>query len=107
MKAGEEFSRLRLSGIMSRKAAANMKPEPKAKKYFKYSRCQLVLMMISPPKRLAAAAQVPKRRLVIREDIKDWRLPVGNCRLREPMLLIRVRNARTLRPVLGVCWCCA
>jgi hypothetical protein len=33
---------------------------------------------MSPPKRLAAAARVPKSRLVVRGDIKNWRLTIGD-----------------------------
>jgi hypothetical protein len=30
--------------------------------------------MMRPPKKLAAAARLPNSRLVVRGDIKDWRL---------------------------------
>jgi hypothetical protein len=34
--------------------------------------------MMSPPKRLAAAARVPKSRLVVRGDIRDCRLSIDD-----------------------------
>jgi hypothetical protein len=37
--------------------------------------------MMSPPKKLAAAARLPSSRLVVRGDIKDCRLPMVDWRL--------------------------
>jgi hypothetical protein len=72
-----------------------MNPDPKARKYFRYSRCQLVLMIISPPKRLARAARTPKSKLVVRGDMEE----IVDSKISDLGFVICYETSRALAPI--------